>query len=207
MKLLHVDSSVLGENSVSRQLTAAVVAQWRRHHPGVEVRYRDLAAQAPGHLSAEALQARAAEPAQLTPAQREEAERDEALLQEFLDADVIVIGAPMYNFSVPSQLKAWVDRIMVAGRTFRYTENGPVGLAAGKKAVIVSSRGGVYAAGSPAAQALDHQEAYLRAVLGFIGVSEVEVVRAEGVSVSPREREQSIAAALDQVAKTFKVAA
>lgn len=205
MKLLHIDSSILGDNSVTRGLGREVVEQWRQRHPDIEVTYRDLATEAPGHLTADSLAARQVPPDQLSPAQRAEAELGERLLAEFIAADVIVLGAPMYNFSVPSQLKAWLDRVLVAGRTFKYTEKGPVGLAGGKRVVIVSSRGGVYSEGP--AQAMDHQESYLKAALGLAGVTDVGVIRAEGVNLGPQQRGQAIRAALDEVRTLQKKAA
>lgn len=152
MKLLHLDSSALGANSISRVLSAAVVEQQRRLHPEVEVSYRDLDRDPIPHLTAQTL-------AQADPA---EAAAAEAVMQQFLQADVIVIGAPMYNFAIPSTLKAWIDRIAVAGRTFQYTANGPEGLAGGKRVIIASARGGLYADPTN-----DFQEPYLRQVLGF----------------------------------------
>lgn len=205
MKLLHIDSSILRDNSVTRELGRDVVEQWRQRHPGIEVTYRDLAEEAPGHLTADSLATRQVPPEQLSPAQRAEAELGERLLTEFLAADVIVLGAPMYNFSIPSQLKAWLDRVLVAGRTFKYTENGPVGLAGGKQVVIVSARGGAYSEGL--AQAMDHQESYLKAALGLAGITEVSVVRAEGVNLGAERRGQAIAAARSQVLALRKKAA
>jgi len=181
MKLLHLDTSALGTNSVTRELTAAVVARWQDAQADLNVEYRDLDAEPLPHLTGRSL-------AKADPAQ---AEADEATLQQFLDADVVVIGAPFYNFSIPSTLKAWIDRVAVAGRTFRYTEAGPEGMAGGKKVVIVSGRGGQYGDASPA----DFQEAYLRQVFGFIGVTDVEIVRAEGVAYSPQHRADALAAA------------
>ena len=181
MKLLHLDTSALGTNSVTRELTAAVVARWQDAQADLIVEYRDLDANPLPHLTGSSL-------AKADPAQ---AEADEATLQQFLDADVVVIGAPFYNFSIPSTLKAWIDRVAVAGRTFRYTEAGPEGMAGGKKVVIVSGRGGQYGDTSPA----DFQEAYLRQVFGFIGVTDVEIVRAEGVAYSPQHRADALAAA------------
>jgi FMN-dependent NADH-azoreductase len=108
--------------------------------------------------------------------------RGQADLAEFLGSDIVVIGAPMYNFTIPSQLKAWVDRITVAGQTFRYGPNGPEGLAGGKKVIIVSTRGGLYSGGTAAAH-LDHQETYLKAILGFLGITDITVVRAEGLAM------------------------
>jgi FMN-dependent NADH-azoreductase len=205
MKLLHVDSSALGDGSVSRQLTRAVVAGWRAAHPDLEVVYRDLAADAPPHLSPALVAAMFGKPEALSPAQRADLALSEALVAEFLAADAVVIGAPMYNFSVPSQLKAWIDRIAQKGRTFAYGDKGPVGLAGGKRAIIASSRGGLYAAG--AAQAMDFQEAYLRSVLAFFGVTDVTVVRAEGVNLGPDARAQALAAAQAQAAALFRQAA
>jgi len=204
MKLLHIDSSVLSGNSVSRQLTRNVVDQWVRANPEIEVTYRDLAVRAPDHLSADILGAHSTAPEQRSSAQREELAFGDSLLEEFLAADVIVLGAPMYNFSIPSQLKAWLDRVMVSGRTFKYTESGPVGLAGGKKAVIVSSRGGIYSEGSPA-HVMDHQESYLQTVLSFVGIDDVTVVRAEGVNMKEK-REQAMADAREQVRGLLDVA-
>lgn len=181
MKLLHLDASSLGQHSVSRALTAAVVAQITRESPDTQVTYRDLTAQPLPHW------------APVVDAESEAAKLGEAVMDEFLGADVIVIGAPMYNFSVPSQLKAWIDRIMVAGKTFRYTETGPQGLATGKRVIVASSRGGVYTSG-PAA-GFDFQETYLRTVFGFIGITDVEFVRAEGVNMSPEHKTNAVAAA------------
>ncbi|AKC87850.1 FMN-dependent NADH-azoreductase [Pseudoxanthomonas suwonensis] len=180
MKLLHIDSSALGDNSVTRELTAAIVAQWSAGLDGVQVEHRDLGRDPLPHLTGGSL-------AKADPAEAAEAER---ALQQFLDADVVVVGAPMYNFSIPSTLKAWIDRIAVAGRTFRYTEHGPQGLAGGKKVIVASGRGGLYT-GSPA----DFQEPYLRQVFGFLGIDDVEFVRAEGVGLSPQHRAEAIAAA------------
>lgn len=180
MNLLHIDSSVLGQNSVTRELTAAIVARWSAALPGLQVEYRDLDQQPLPHLTAGSL-------AGADPAEAEAAERT---LQQFLAADVIVVGAPMINFSIPSTLKAWIDRIAVAGRTFRYTENGPEGLAGGRKVIVASARGGVHS-GAPS----DFQEPYLRQVFGFLGIDDVEFVRAEGVAYSPQHRSDAIAAA------------
>ena len=181
MNLLHVDSSVTGDQSVSRQLTARIVERLRAAHPETGVTYRDLANQPLPHHAL----AHAAEGDRL---------QTSAALEEFLAADVVVVGAPMYNFSIPSQLKAWIDALLVAGRTFEYTESGPRGLAGGKRVIVASSRGGVYSSGPMVG--LDHQEAYLRDVFGFIGITDLEFVRAEGVSVGPEGRVKAIAAAL-----------
>lgn len=198
MKLLHIDSSVLNDNSVSRQLTARVVAQLRASQPDIDVTYRDVGTDAPAHLSAEVLATRFVPAEHWTGEQKREAALTETLLQEFLAADVIVIGAPMYNFSIPTQLKAWIDRIAQAGRTFKYTETGAVGLAGGKKVIVASSRGGVYSS-SDAMRAMDFQEDYLRTVLGFLGITEVSVVRAEGVNLGPEVKVKSLQAAKQEI--------
>jgi Acyl carrier protein phosphodiesterase len=181
MKLLHIDSSALGGNSISRQLTAAVVETWRKALPDLVVDYRDLDSEPVPHLTGASL-------AGTNEAEKADAERT---LQQFLEADVLVIGAPMYNFTVPSTLKAWIDRIAVAGRTFRYTENGPEGLAGGKRVIVVSTRGGLHT-GAPT----DFQEPYLRQIFAFLGINDVEFVRAEGVAYSPQHRSDAIDQAL-----------
>ncbi|MGN6513288.1 MAG: FMN-dependent NADH-azoreductase [Lysobacteraceae bacterium] len=181
MRLLHLDSSALGAGSVTRELSAAIVARWQDAVPGLEVTYRDLDAEPLPHLTGAVL-GRADEAA---------AAESERVLQQFLDADVVVVGAPMYNFGVPSTLKAWIDRIAVAGRTFRYTAQGPEGLAGGKRVIVASGRGGAYGDASPA----DFQEAYLRHVFGFLGIRDLGFVRAEGVALSPEHRAAALAAA------------
>lgn len=205
MKLLHIDSSVLSDNSVSRQLTRNVVDQWKQRYPNLKVTYRDLAKQAPSHLSAEILGAAHVPLDQQTLSQRAELKLSEELLEEFLAADVLILGAPMYNFSIPSQLKAWLDRVLVAGRTFKYTTTGPVGLVDGKRAVIVSSRGGIYSEGP--VHTMDHQESYLKTALGFVGIRDVTIIRTEGVNISREKREQAITRAQQQVQNLLKAAA
>ena len=192
MKLLHIDSSILGTNSASRELGKAWVESWRTGHRDSNVSYRDLVADPLPHLSGEVVATRFGA-AVLSPEVERLVAQDDAVLAEFLAADVVVLGAPMYNFSIPSQLKAWIDRIAVAGKTFRYTERGPEGLVKGKKVVVISSRGGVYSSG-PAA-AFDHQESYLRSVLAFLGVTDVEFIRAEALNMGAEKRAESIAAA------------
>ena len=169
MKVLHIDSSIMADASVSRQLSQAIVSQLSEKHAQVEVEYLDLATQPIPHLDAEILMGQNAEQSAL----------GERIIQQYLDADVVVIGAAMYNFGITSTLKAWIDRISVAGRTFKYTENGPVGLAGDKKAYIASSRGGVYGENSP----VDFQEGFLKTVFYFTGVTDVEIIRAEGVNM------------------------
>lgn len=186
MKLLHIDSSALGAFSVSRQLTADIVAQLQQTAAGYDVVYRDLAADPLAHWVPAA-----------APSGGEKVPED-GVLDEFLDADVIVIGAPMYNFAISSQLKAWVDRILVAGRTFRYGANGPEGLAGGKRVIIGSSRGGFYGKDTSAA-AMDFQEPYLRAAFAFIGITDVTFVRAEGIALGDAQRAEALAAAGQQI--------
>jgi FMN-dependent NADH-azoreductase len=207
MKLLHIDSSPLNGGSVSRTLTASLVGAWQQAHPSVEIMRRDLAAAPPDHLTAELMEVvKLGKTEGLTERQKQELDLTNSLIEEFLAADVIVIGAPMYNFTVPTQLKAWIDRIAQAGRTFRYTENGPVGLAGGKKVMVASSRGGRYA-GTEMENALDHQEAYLRAILGLMGITDVTIVRAEGTAMGPEARSEGLDAAHQHIAFLFRAAA
>ncbi|MDP2746750.1 FMN-dependent NADH-azoreductase [Pseudomonas sp.] len=202
MKLLHLDSSILGDSSVSRQLSRAVVDAWLAAEPEAQVSYRDLASDALSHLSAASLIA-GGTPAELRDAaQKHEVELAEGTLNEFLAADAIVIGAPMYNFTVPTQLKAWIDRVAVAGKTFAYDENGPKGLAGGKKVVIVSTAGGIHA-GQPSGQA--HEE-YLQLVLRFLGITDIEIVRAEGLAYGEEPRANAFASAQAKVAELFATA-
>jgi FMN-dependent NADH-azoreductase len=199
MKLLHIDSSILGQGSVSRALSADVVAAQRASRTDIEVTYRDLATDPIGHLTGTHLAAaQGAAPADA--AIRRDIAAGQAALDEFLAADVLVVGAPMYNFGVASQLKAWIDRIAVAGKTFRYTEKGPEGLAGNKKVIVASARGGFYGPGTPAAP-LEHQESYLRAVFGFLGITDVTFVHAEGVALGAEAREKAINAARGEVTR------
>jgi FMN-dependent NADH-azoreductase len=199
MKLLHVDSSILGAASASRALSAEIVAAERERHPDIEVTYRDLAAQTLAHLSGAHLasaQGASPEAASLLA----DLASGQAALDEFLAADIVVIGAPMYNFAIPSQLKAWIDRLAVAGKTFRYTVNGAEGLAGGKTVIVASSRGGFYGPETPIAF-LDHQESYLRGLFGFLGVTDVRFIRAEGLALGADQRAEAMAAARYEIAK------
>ncbi len=194
MKLLHLDSSVLGANSVSRQLSTAAVDRLRKSTPGLEITYRDLAEQPLPHLSgAHLAAAQGASPE--TKAVQQDVAQSQAVLEEFLAADIVVIGAPMYNFSVSSQLKAWIDRIAVAGKTFRYGPGGVEGLLGGKRIIIAISRGGLYGPGAPAA-AFEHLQTYLQGVFGFLGVTDLEFIIAEGVMMGPEARATAIETAL-----------
>jgi FMN-dependent NADH-azoreductase len=207
MKLLHVDSSILGKNSVSRQLTAEIVAQWRNSHPDTEVDYLDLALNAPSHFSADTMGIKTGLQAEPTAAQRSENALSEQLVSQFLASDVIVVGAPLYNFTIPTQLKAWIDRLAQVGRTFKYTDKGPVGLATGKTVIVASTRGGLYST-SERGQAMEHQESFLKVVFGFLGITDVRFVRAEGVSMGEAPKAAALAAArADIPAATGKAAA
>ena len=200
MNVLHIDSSVLGEASVTRILSSNIVDALRRHHPGLTVTYRDVNADAPAHLDNEIVGVVKFGAADTTDRQKAERVQTDRLVDEVLAADVVVIGAPMYNFSIPTPLKAWIDRIAQAGRTFRYTANGPEGLAGGRKVYVASARGGSYAA----APQLDHQEAYLKTVLGFLGITDVTVFRAEGIGMGPEVRAKAIAAAQAEITAGVK---
>jgi FMN-dependent NADH-azoreductase len=197
MKLLHVDSSILGQGSVSRDLSADVVTIFRLQHRDLEVTRLDLAATPIGHLTSAHLAA--AQGAPVDDAVTSDFALGQLALEEFLAANIVVVGAPMYNLGIPSQLKAWIDRISVAGKTFRYGEHGPVGLCGGKKLVIASSRGGVYSEGSPAAS-FDHQETYLKAAFGFLGIADITFVRAEGVAMGTEARSVALASAKKETA-------
>ena len=202
MQLLHIDSAITGAGSVSRQLTAQIVAAWKASHADTQVDYLDLVADAPGHFTMDAMAPRTGQTDGLSDVQQHENAVSERLVSQFLAADVVVIGAPLYNFSIPSQLKAWVDRIAQPGRTFRYTATGPEGLAKGKTVIIASTRGGIYST-SDAGRAMEHQESYLQTVLGFFGVTDVRIVRAEGVAMGNDAKGQALAsAARDMAAAT-----
>ena len=197
MQLLHIDSAITGDQSVSRQLTASTVAAWAASHPGTQVQYLDLAKDAPSHLSAESLGFRTGQAA-ATEVERRENALSEALVSQFLAADVVVIGAPFYNFTIPTQLKAWIDRLAQVGRTFKYTEKGPVGLAGGKTVIVALSRGGVYST-SEGGRAMEHQESYLQTIFGFFGVTDVRFVRAEGVGMGPEARAKALETAESEI--------
>jgi FMN-dependent NADH-azoreductase len=220
MQLLHIDSSISGAQSVSRQLSASAVARMKETSPGLAVVYRDLVAapvpqQSPALLFAKlktlherdalsgdigAMVAAAVQGgARVDPAGQAEYATTNIVLDEFLAADIIVLGAPMYNFGIPSQLKAWIDCLAAPGKTFNYTATGPEGLAGGKKVVIASSRGGVYSASSPMAF-MDHQESFLKSFFGFLGITDITFVRAEGVNMGPEQRQSALDSALAEVA-------
>ena len=183
MTILHLDSSINGESSASRAISHSIVERLRAQELHARVVVRDLVTAPLPHLTLDAF-------------------ADTSVLDEFLAADTVVIGAPMYNFTLPTQLKAWLDRILVAGKTFRYTENGPEGLAGGRRVIVALARGGIYDAGSPAS-ALEHLETYLRGIFNFMGI-EPEFVIAEGLNFGPEQRDAAIKAALGE---TLRLAA
>lgn len=199
MNILQIDAGLFAEQSVSRNLSKKIVTRLQEQNPGAQVTLRDLIANPINHLDGEIIMAGGTEAAQRSERQQAELAVTEALLDEVFKADVLVIGAPLYNFSIPSQLKAWVDRIAQAGRTFRYTENGPEGLLKGKRAIIASARGGVYSEG--AAASMEHQESYLKTLLGFIGITDITIIRAEGVNMGDEKRAQAISAADEEIAE------
>ncbi|WP_256588374.1 FMN-dependent NADH-azoreductase [Pseudomonas sp. Irchel 3H7] len=198
MQILHLDSSILGTASASRKLSFNIVARLVALHPDSQVIYRDLASDPALHLSSEHLaawQGAGAKGDLLT----EDLFKGNAYLQELLESQVVVIGTPMYNLTIPTPLKAWIDRIALVGKTFHYTADGPEGLLKNKKAYIASSRGGIYSEGSPAAP-LEHQESYLIGLLGFLGISEPTVIRAEGLAINAQVKDSAIARALETIA-------
>lgn len=184
MKILHLDSGLFVEQSISRKISREIVAHLSQQKP-TQVIYRDLVSEPIPHLSAETLMANNDELAT-------------TLIAEIKDADILVIGAPMYNFTIPTQLKAWLDRVLKAGVTFRYTEQGPEGLLTGKTAYIASGRGGKFSSGEQIS--LDHQETYLQQVLAFIGITDVHIIRAEGVAMGDELRQQALTAAKEAIA-------
>lgn len=181
MNVLHIDSSALGDHSVTRELTAAIVADFNKTIPNLIITHRDLDKDPIAHLTGATL-------AKLDAAEAASAEQT---LQQFIDADIVVIGAPMYNFSIPSTLKAWIDRVVVAGRTFSYSETGSKGLLSGKKIVIASGRGSAFGEDNPH----DFQEKYLKHIFIFVGLTDIQFVRAEGIAYSPQHRIDALAAA------------
>lgn len=202
MKLLHIDSSILGEHSASRQLSHELVETWKAAQPQAEVSYRDLASDAISHFSSATLLAAGTAEALRDAALRHEAELSASTLAEFLAADAVVIAAPMYNFSIPSQLKAWIDRIAVAGQTFRYTEAGPEGLCGNKKVIIVSTAGGLHV-GQPTG--VGHED-YLKVMLGFLGITDIEFVRAHGLAYGEDVRSKALSDARAQISEQFAAA-
>lgn len=195
-RVLIVESSARQQGSISRQLTAEFIAQWKAAHPADEVVVRDLAQETVPHLDNDLLGGWMKPADQQNDAERAALARSNLLTEELLAADVLVLAAPMYNFGIPSTLKAWLDHVLRAGVTFKYTETGPQGLLSGKRAFVLTARGGVYAGGP-----LDHQEPYLRQALAFIGIHDVTFIHAEGLNMGAEFQEKGIAQARAQLAR------
>jgi FMN-dependent NADH-azoreductase len=198
VKILHLDSSIQGDQSVSRQLSSAIVAQLLATVPDSKILYRDLAHDPLPQFSAKVVQALQQPAGDATGHVSEACELVQAV-DEVLMVDTIVVGAPMYNFSVPTQLKSWMDAIAVPGKTFVYGPDGVRGLLGDKRVIVASARGGIYSPGSPAASA-EHHEAYLRSFFGFLGVADIEIIRAEGVRMGEEIATQAVQTAMAQVA-------
>lgn len=189
--LLHINSSIRKQGSVSRMLSREFIDKWKTAHPQDVLIERDLAINPAPHLTEQVMGAAFTPEAQRSPSQVQDVIEADAMIAELMSADVIVIGAPMYNFSVSSSLKAWIDHVARAGATFTYTENGPVGLAVNKKVFVFTARGGVYSQGP--ASAMDFHETYLRAVLGFIGLTDVTFIHSEGLAMGDAAVESALA--------------
>jgi FMN-dependent NADH-azoreductase len=195
-RLLFVTSSLFGQESKSRQIGAEFVAAWRKEHPGTAVVERSLGPESTPHLTQETIAAWSLPEEKRSPRQREIVAFADAIIVEVEAADVVVIAAPMYNFTVSSTLKAWIDHLARAGRTFRYSAAGAEGLLTGKKVFIVTGRGSIYSGESPV-RGLDFQEPYLRAFLGFLGLKDITFIHVEGLAISP----ESAASALERARK------
>ncbi len=199
MKILHIDSSITGPDSVSRTLSQYTVDQLLTQYPQAQAEHLDLISEPPPYYTADSLGVRLGlDDSTLTSAQRAENQLTQALLDQYLSSDILVIGAPFYNFTIPSQLKSWLDRIIQPRKTFQYGANGPEGLSGDKTVYVILSRGGVYS-NSEQGQALEHQESYLRVVFGFIGVSNVHFIYAEGIGMGPDAKSQALEQAQEQI--------
>jgi len=195
MTLLQINASIFSNHGQSTRLADEFVAAWRASNPGAKVIVRNLAEETVPHLDADRFGAFLAKPGERSVEQQAVVEYSDALIDELKRADVLVLGLPMYNFGVPSTLKAYIDHIARAGATFKYTEKGPVGLLIGKKAYVFATRGGLYA-GTP----LDTQTAYVRDMLRFLGIDDVEFVYAEGLAIGAERK----AAALSQAQRAIE---
>lgn len=208
--LLYVTASLSGPNSKSGLIGTEFVAAWQAANGLAHIVHRDLATGAVPHLTGDLLKARATAPEQRSDSEQALVGQSDSLIEEVEAADVIVIAAPMYNFAIPSTLKAWIDHITRAGRTFRYNAEGrPEGLLKNKKVFVIAARGGIYTGDSPV-KALDFQEPYLRAILGFNGLTDVTFVHVEGQLMGPQAAEAGLSRAretLSGVASPAQVAA
>ncbi len=194
--VLVIESSARQQGSVSRELTAQFIAQWHAAHPADQVTVRDLAVEQVPHLDINLLGGWMTPADQQTDAEKAALARSNKLTDELLAADVLVLAAPMYNFTIPSTLKAWLDHVLRARVTFKYTETGPQGLLSGKRAYVLTTRGGIYAGSS-----MDHQEPYLRQALGFIGIHDVSFIHAEGLNLGGEFLEKGLNQAKAQLAQ------
>lgn len=195
-RVLIIESSARTEGSVSRQLTADFIGQWQAANPQDSIKVRDLAVEQVPHLDIDLLSGWMKPAEQQNDVERAAAARSNLLTDELLAADVLVLAAPMYNFAIPSTLKSWLDHVLRAGVTFKYTETGPQGLLSGKRAFVLTARGGVYSG-----SALDHQEPYLRQALAFVGIHDVTFIHAEGLNMGAEFLEKGLAKAREQLAK------
>ncbi|MWV15778.1 FMN-dependent NADH-azoreductase [Pseudomonas sp. L-22-4S-12] len=195
-RVLVIESSARKEGSVSRQLTADFIAQWQAANPQDQIQVRDLAVEQVPHLDIDLLSGWMKPAEQQNEVEKAAAARSNLLTDELLAADVLVLAAPMYNFAIPSTLKSWLDHVLRAGVTFKYTETGPQGLLSGKRAYVLTARGGVYSGSS-----LDHQEPYLRQALGFVGIHDVTFIHAEGLNLGAEFHDKGLAQAREQLAK------
>ncbi|ANU08346.1 FMN-dependent NADH-azoreductase [Paraurantiacibacter namhicola] len=197
MQILRIDSATTGEQSVSRRLTGLILDHLTAKNPGADVTSRDLSSNPVPHLDPVTTTANRTAPDTHEEAVERAYPEEKAVLDEFLAADTVVIGAPMYNFSVPSNLKAWMDRLAVPGTTFRFSESGPEGLAGNRRIIVASTRGGEYGEDNP----MDHQESLLKTFMGFLGIDNVEIIRVEKIGYGPEAIEEGVAAAREQIAK------
>lgn len=194
-RVLVIESSARQQGSVSRELTQQFIANWQAAHPADQVQVRDLAIDPVPHLDATLLGGWMTPSEQQSEAEKAALVRSNQLTDELLAADVLVLAAPMYNFAIPSTLKAWLDHVLRAGVTFKYTETGPQGLLTGKRAFVLTARGGIYAGSG-----LDHQEPYLRQALAFIGIHDVQFIHAEGLNMGAEFSEKGLAQAKARLA-------
>jgi FMN-dependent NADH-azoreductase len=198
--LLHIDSSSRGADSVSRQISARYVDAWRRQNPEGTVTYRDVTVNTPHFVSADWVTGVFAPAEYHTPQTKAAVDASSALISEVEAADVLVLGVPIYNFNVPATFKAWIDQIAMAGRTFAYDENGPRGLLGGKKAVIARASGSDFS--NPAFAPMDFHAPYLRGILGFLGITDVEFISVNGQT--PEQIEAGLARADQAIATSLK---
>lgn len=197
-RVLVIESSARQQGSVSRQLTEAFIQQWKIAHPGDNVQVRDLGQQPVPHLDGDLLGGWMKPAEEQSAAEQAALVRSNELIAELQVADVLVLAVPMYNFAIPSTLKAWIDHVLRAGVTFKYTETGPQGLLTGKRAYVLSARGGIY---SGEGSSFDHQEPYLRQALGFVGITDVQFIHAEGQAMGDDAAVQGLSTAKAKVAE------